>query len=792
MSYADDFRHLEIQLKDIKAATNNFSDKPIGNGGFGTVYKGELLLPDGRRMVAFKRLNRKFGQGDVEFWKEITTLSELSHENLASLLHFCKEGEERILVYEYVSRQSLDNYLDKASLTWIQRLHICIGAARAIAYLHDPKKTQRRILHRDIKSSNILLDESWTAKVSDFGLSKVTPANKRYHATGILSKECDVYSFGVVLFEIMCGRLCCEVEKDKLICILVHTWTNRCDEDRLDDIIFPDLKQQINQGSLLTFAAIARRCLNRDHKERPNMIEVVRELEVALHHQQNPMKHEVNQTKMPTSYGFMEEFDHLKVRLEDIKLATNNFSYVNVIGVGGYGKVYKGKLYLPGGQRMVCFKRLNRRLGQGNVEFFNEISVLSRYKHENLVYLLKICNEGDELILVYNYAARGSLDRYLSEPGLTWAQRLKICVGVAHAINYLHDPGDTRQRVLHGDIKSSNILLSEDWTAKVSDLGLSKIVPANRPETYVINAVGTLGYCDPLYSETGILVKESDVYSFGVVLFELMCGKLCLDYSNGQILLKKWTRCCEEKRLDEIIFSDLKEQMDSCSLNTFSSLAYRCLKKKREERPTMADAVKILEIALEQQEEFEETMRIQKLLKSPILNTSEDQNPIQFPNGILVDDGNTWLAILEGKVCEVISATKCISADSLVHNSTQKSRFPNVVKGGMYNGFTVKVTTQFLSPKTMYTVSLVFKHSGPDHGTHIPFKFRLEGERYYSNSCMTHVRDDGWLMTELYQFTSHKSEHVLGIHFLPLFNITSSRIKYFLEGIEFRPVQYVT
>ncbi|KAJ0768850.1 putative protein kinase RLK-Pelle-CrRLK1L-1 family [Helianthus annuus] len=240
------------------------------------------------------------------------------------------------------------------------------------------------------------------------------------------------------------------------------------------------------------------------------------------------------------------------------------------------------------------------------LSFFKEIRLLSRIRHVNLNALLKICIEGDELILVYDYEARGSLDRYLSEPGLTWTQRLKICVGVATAIDFLH--GGSTHTVLHRDIKSSNILLNENWTAKVSDFGLSKIGPANQPATYVFsNAVGTPGYCDPVYFETGFLTKESDVYSFGVVLFELMCGKLCCEYSNGrlsQILVNKWRRCYEEKRLDEIIFPDLKEKMDSCSLNTFSSLAYRCLKTYREERPSTAEVMKQLEIALEQQVSF--------------------------------------------------------------------------------------------------------------------------------------------------------------------------------------------
>lgn len=105
-------------------------------------------------------------------------------------------------------------------------------------------------------------------------------------------------------------------------------------------------------------------------------------------------------------------------------------------------------------------------------------------------------------------------------------------------------------------------------------------------------------------------------------------------------------------------------------------------------------------------------------------------------------------------------------------------RFSNVIKGRMHNGFTVKVTTQFLSPKVTYTVSLIFKHNGEDQATHIPFKFKLEEERYHSNSCTTQVRDDGWLIIEVHQFTSFKKEHDLAIQFSPLFNITSSRLKH--------------
>lgn len=229
--------------------------------------------------------------------------------------------------------------------------------------------------------------------------------------------------------------------------------------------------------------------------------------------------------------------------------------------------------------------------------------MLSKYKHENLISLLHFSIEGAEKVLVYEYAPRGSLDHHLSDPTLTWNQRLHICIGAARALEYLHNPRKTKQRVLHRDIKSSNILLDDNWTAKISDFGLSKIAPANQRQTYLLsNPVGTLGYGDPSYLELGFLSKESDVYSFGVVLFEVMCGRLCCEYHNDQpvrILVPKWRKCYDDKKLDDIIFQDLKGERASKSLTTVAAIARRCINRDRKDRPKMHEILEGLTAALE-------------------------------------------------------------------------------------------------------------------------------------------------------------------------------------------------
>ncbi|PWA47357.1 protein kinase-like domain, Phloem protein 2-like protein [Artemisia annua] len=303
---------------------------------------------------------------------------------------------------------------------------------------------------------------------------------------------------------------------------------------------------------------------------------------------------------------YLTAFKHLEIQLELIKSATDNFSDSKVIGVGGFGKVYKGELLYPEGKRIVAFKRLDRKHGQADPQFFTEIRLLSSYKHDNLIPLLGFCKEGDEMILMYEHASQGSLDRILNDANLTWTHRLKICLGAAKGLSFLHDPNGSQERVLHRDIKSANILLDENLNAKVADFGLSKVGPANQPYTFLVtNPVGTPGYCDPLYMYTYQLTKESDVYSFGVVLFEVLCGRVCYEYSNGdlkKIFVPDWKECYEQKKLDEIIFPDLKQQMDSSSVETFVDIAYQCLQITREQRPTMSVVVEKLKVSLGLQE----------------------------------------------------------------------------------------------------------------------------------------------------------------------------------------------
>ena len=217
--------------------------------------------------------------------------------------------------------------------------------------------------------------------------------------------------------------------------------------------------------------------------------------------------------------------------LETLAAATGGFSEANKLGEGGFGLVYKGSL--PGGEE-VAVKRLSRSSGQGCQEFKNEVTLISELQHRNLVRILGCCIHGHEKMLVYEYMPNKSLDAFLFDPArrglLDWKTRLHIIEGIARGLLYLHR--DSRLRVVHRDLKASNILLDHEMNPKISDFGMARIFGGDKNQENTNRVVGTLGYMSPEYAMEGLFSVRSDVYSFGILILEIITGQKNSSFHN--------------------------------------------------------------------------------------------------------------------------------------------------------------------------------------------------------------------------------------------------------------------
>ncbi|CAL9087585.1 unnamed protein product [Musa textilis] len=335
-------------------------------------------------------------------------------------------------------------------------------------------------------------------------------------------------------------------------------------------------QQKLSTGAILGIVSAA--CV---------VIVVIIFLILSRSRRKNPDHNELIRLKLVTGYFSYKQ----------IKAATKNFDIANKIGEGGFGPVYKG--VLPDGA-LIAVKQLSSKSKQGNREFVNEIGMISALQHPNLVKLYGCCIEGNQLFLIYEYMENNSLAHALfgseqNRPRLDWKTRCNICLGVATGLAYLHE--ESRLKIVHRDIKATNILLDKNFNAKISDFGLAKL--DEEENTHISTRIaGTRGYMAPEYALRGYLTDKADVYSFGVVLLEIVCGICNTNYWQKKdfMFLLDWAYVLREQgNLLELVDPVLGSAYSREEALQILNLALACTNPSPTQRPTMSNVVSILD-----------------------------------------------------------------------------------------------------------------------------------------------------------------------------------------------------
>ncbi|XP_043817983.1 proline-rich receptor-like protein kinase PERK3 isoform X2 [Manihot esculenta] len=545
---------------ELAKVTGHFShNNLIGRGGFGHVFRASL---DGETR-AIKRLDYPGVESEGDLEREIMVVKSISHKNLVELIGYCIDGANRLLILKYFPNGSLRSKLDGKEnvLDWKKRMNIAIGSARGLEYLHEHCKP--KIIHLDIKPDNILLDEHFEPKITDFGLahfftgaathiSKSSVMGTQVYEDPLTTKlgkysdKSDIYSFGVTLLELITGRKPLDDGID------IVTWANLHIREALDGKYanFVDSKiQSFDDEEMHRMVSCINSCLNRLPKFRPTMetIRLVLEGKSPLEELYDLKLQCDENTIGPKSYSYGE-----------LARVTDHFSLNNQIGRGSFGHVFKASL--DGEIRAI--KRLDFPDVQFEEGLEREIMVFKSVRHKNLVELVGYCIHGSNRLLISKYFPNGSLRSKLHGSGdvLDWKKRMKIAIGSAKGLEYLHE--HCNPKIIHLIMKPDNIFLDEDFEPKVS-------------------------YEDPLTTKLGKYSDKSDIYSFGVTLLELITGRKPID--NGIDIVTWANRLIKNDLVGRYTkFVDFNLQsFDREQMYRMISCVNSCLNQPPNSRPTM-------------------------------------------------------------------------------------------------------------------------------------------------------------------------------------------------------------
>ncbi|KAF8650761.1 hypothetical protein HU200_063665 [Digitaria exilis] len=595
-----------ITEDEIGRITKNYGT-PIGKGGFGEVFKGIL---DDYDLVAVKRYIRENLR--KEFMEEVSIHSQMSHKNVVKLIGYCIGESTLTLVTEYISKGNLDDMLHNSdtAISLDIRLGIAIGCAEALSHMHSMHlSSDSLICHGDIKPANILLNDNFTAKVSDFGLSRLLSGGITQYAskvigsidymdpvylhTGRLTPRNDVYSFGIVLLELVTRK---RVKQGGMNLIGIFDCAKGKELRKLFDA---SIANKNTMDILEEIVKLATECLRLDSQNRPQMNNVAKRLRMlkrdlkgrqenaysqsilASHHAWHSIE-KPDHAQLKKSFSFfkrnasnskiLSEFSNVRsFTVEELKEITQNYSYL--LGGGISGKFYKGTL--EDNTAVVVRKFL---CTDSKEAFINGGTVLSKIGHNNIVKLLGCCLEATAPVFIYEYADKGSLlDILGSQEDFPLDIRIRIAIKTAETLQYLHS--SATGIIGHGSVSASTILLDSNFRPKLTDFsGACKLIKDsgdNASQTVISNYLLEKVLCnDPSRFRSVLMNMESDVYSFGGVLLALISREISI---TSDELVVKFTEAYQTDNSGKAKFDkDITSEHDITALEEIGKLALKC------------------------------------------------------------------------------------------------------------------------------------------------------------------------------------------------------------------------